>query len=142
MVSLPASSAPAAGSAGQDAATHKELVETAIPWSGFLALEAKVKAATLAANRETTGRAGTCTVRFTHLYPDGPAPTFTWHAYGDKARLPEQFRAIKSAASQAMIDAGGTITHHHALWRDHRSWYDQQRLDPRGVRNPGVIVDA
>ena len=99
----------------------RDTVETAIPWSGFLALEAKVKAATLAANRETTGRAGTCTVRFTHLYPDGPAPTFTWHAFGDKARLSEQFRAIKSAASQAMIDAGGTITHHHALGRDHRT---------------------
>ena len=134
----------------------RDTVETAIPWSGFLALEAKVKAATLAAIRETTGREGTCTVRFTHLYPDGPAPYFTWHAFGDKARLPEQFRAIKSAASQAMIDAGGTITHHHALGRDHRTWYDQQRpalfaeafkgvkqrLDPRGAMNPGVIVDA
>ena len=134
----------------------RDTVETAIPWSGFLALEAKVKAATLAAIRETTGREGTCTVRFTHLYPDGPAPTFTWHAFGDKATLPEQFRAIKSAASQAMIDAGGTITHHHALGRDHRTWYDQQRpglfaeafkgakqrLDPLGVMNPGVIVDA
>ncbi|MGH8738178.1 MAG: hypothetical protein ACREVC_12530 [Burkholderiales bacterium] len=76
----------------------RDTVETAIPWSGFLALEAKVKAATLAAIRETTGRAGTCTVRFTHLYPDGPAPTFTWHAYGDKARLPEQFWATKAAA--------------------------------------------
>ncbi len=70
--------------------------------------------------------------------------------------LPEQFWAIKAAASQAMIDAGGTITHHHALGRDHRTWYDQQRpalfaeafkgakqrLDPRRVMNPGVIVDA
>ena len=134
----------------------RDTVETAIPWSGFLALEEKVKAATLRAIREATGREGSCTVRFTHLYPDGPAPYFTWHAYGDKARLPEQFWAIKSAASQAMIDAGGTITHHHALGRDHRTWYDQQRpglfaeafkgakqrLDPRGVMNPGVIVDA
>ena len=134
----------------------RDTVETAIPWSGFLALEEKVKAATLRAIREATGREGSCTVRFTHLYPDGPAPYFTWHAYGDKARLPEQFWAIKSAASQAMIDAGGSITHHHALGRDHRTWYDQQRpplfaeaikgakarLDPRGVMNPGVIVDV
>lgn len=72
------------------------------------------------------------------------------------ASLAAVFWAIKSAASQAMIDAGGTITHHHALGRDHRSWYDQQRpglfaeafkgakqrLDPRGVMNPGVIVDG
>ena len=134
----------------------RDTVETAIPWSGFLALEQQVKAATLAAIREATGRERTCTVRFTHLYPDGPAPYFTWHAYGDKARLPEQFWAIKAAASQAVIDAGGTITHHHALRRDHRRWYDQQRpphfaeafkgakqrLDPRSVMNPGVLVDA
>ena len=51
--------------------------------------------------------------------------------------------------------AGGTITHHHAVGRDHRPWYDQQRpepfaealraakkaLDPRGILNPGVLVD-
>jgi len=70
--------------------------------------------------------------------------------------LPEQFWAIKSVASQAMIDAGGTIAHHHALGRDHHTWHDRQRpplfaeafkgakqrLDPRSVMNPGVIVDA
>jgi len=133
----------------------RDTVETAITWDRFFALEAKVKAATLRAIREATGREGTCTVRFTHLYPDGPAPYFTWHAYGEKAKLPEQFWAIKAAASQAMVDAGGTITHHHALGRDHRTWYDQQRpplfaeaykgakakLDPHAVMNPGVIVD-
>ena len=94
------------------------------------------------------------TVRFTHVYPDGPAPYFTWHAFGDKARLAEQFHAIKAGASDAMLAAGGSITHHHALGRDHRPWYDRQRpdlfaralaaakreLDPRGVLNPGVLV--
>jgi alkyldihydroxyacetonephosphate synthase len=102
-----------------------------------------------------TGRPGTCTVRFTHLYPDGPAPYFTWHAFGDKAKLVEQFWAIKSAASQAMVDAGGTITHHHSLGPDHRQWYDQERpplfaeairavkkqFDPKFVLNPGILID-
>ena len=69
--------------------------------------------------------------------------------------LPEQFWTIKSVASQAMIDAGGTITYHHAFGRDCRGWYDQQRqglfaeafkgakerFGPRGVMNPGVMVD-
>jgi alkyldihydroxyacetonephosphate synthase len=102
-----------------------------------------------------TGRAGSCTVRFTHLYPDGPAPYFTWHALGDKATLLDQFWAIKSAASEAMVSAGGTITHHHALGRDHRTWYDRERpqlfadvlraakqqLDPHHVLNPGILID-
>jgi len=55
----------------------------------------------------------------------------------------------------ALIEAGGTITHHHAVGRDHRPWYDRQRpalfaaalraakkeLDPQGMLNPGVLVD-
>ena len=74
---------------------------------------------------------------------------------GEKSKLVEQFWAIKSAASQAMIDAGGTITHHHSLGRDHRTWYDQERpdlfaaslhavkkrLDPKMILNPGILID-
>ncbi len=67
----------------------------------------------------------------------------------------EQWDTIKAAASEAIIDGGGTITHHHAVGRDHRPWYDRQRppafadalraakraLDPRAVLNPGVLID-
>lgn len=133
----------------------RDTVESCITWDRYMRFQDHVKRATLAAIKQVTGRPGSCTVRFTHLYPDGPAPYFTWHALGDKAKLVEQFWAIKSAASQAMIDAGGTITHHHALGRDHRTWYDQERpplfadairavkstLDPRHILNPGVLVD-
>jgi alkyldihydroxyacetonephosphate synthase len=133
----------------------RDTVESCITWDRYMEFQARVKEATLRAIREVTGRPGTCTVRFTHLYPDGPAPYFTWHAFGDKSRLVEQFWAIKAAASQAMIDAGGTITHHHSLGPDHRQWYDQERpplfaealkavkkrLDPHAVMNPGILVD-
>ena len=133
----------------------RDTVESCITWDRYMQFQERVKRATLAAIKDVTGRSGSCTVRFTHLYPDGPAPYFTWHALGDKAKLVEQFWAIKTAASQAMIDAGGTITHHHALGRDHRTWYDQERpplfaeairavksrLDPRHILNPGVLVD-
>ena len=105
----------------------RDTVESCITWDRYMAFRERVKKATLAAIRDVTGRNGTCTVRFTHLYPDGPAPYFTWHALGDKSKLVEQFWTIKAAASQAMIDAGGTITHHHALGRDHLTWYDQER---------------
>jgi alkyldihydroxyacetonephosphate synthase len=133
----------------------RDTVESCVTWDRYLDFQARVKEETLRAIREVTGRPGTCTVRFTHLYPDGPAPYFTWHALGDREKLVEQFWAIKAAASEAMIKAGGTITHHHALGRDHRPWYDRERpelfaealkavkrrLDPRGVMNPGVLVD-
>ena len=41
-----------------------------------------------------------------------------------------QWDEIKAAVSDAVIDAGGTITHHHAVGRDHRPWYDRQRPEP------------
>ena len=129
--------------------------ETAITWDRFEVFHATVKRATEDAIRVATGRPGQVTCRFTHVYPDGPAPYFTFHALGRHGALLEQWEAIKSAASDALIEAGGTITHHHAVGRDHRPWYDRQRpklfaaalraskrvLDPEGVMNPGVLVD-
>ena len=133
----------------------RETMETAVTWSQFAALRDHVKAETHRAIREVTGRKGSVTCRFTRLYPDGPAPYFTWFAYGDKLRIPEQYMAIKCIAEQAMVDAGGTVTHHHALGRDHRPWYDKERpelfctalkaaklaFDPKQILNPGVLFD-
>ncbi len=129
--------------------------ETAITWDRFEALHDQVKAATEAAILQATGRRGQVTCRFTHVYPDGPAPYFSFHALGRHGELEAQWRAIKSAAGDALIAAGGTITHHHAVGRDHRPWYDRQRpdlfaaalraakraLDPQGLLNPGVLID-
>ena len=90
----------------------------------------------------------------THVYPDGPAPYYTFSVRGTPGALIEQWRHIKTRASDALIAAGGTITHHHAVGRDHMPWYRQQRpapfgaaleaaksaLDPAGILNPGVLV--
>ena len=112
-------------------------------------------AATRDAVRRATGREGSVTCRFTHVYRDGPAPYFTFHGLGRQEAMLEQFWEIKAAASEALIANGGTITHHHAVGRDHRRWYDRQRpalfaralgaakraLDPKGMLNPGVLID-
>ncbi len=130
--------------------------ETAITWDRFEAFHAAIVRATESAISEATGRPGQVTCRFTHIYPDGPAPYFTFHALGRHGALHEQWQMIKSAASDALIEAGGTITHHHAVGRDHRRWYDRERpalfadalgsakrtLDPQGMLNPGVLIDA
>ena len=130
--------------------------ETAITWDRFEAFHDQVKAATEAAIRAATGRAGEVTCRFTHVYPDGPAPYFSFHALGRHGELQAQWRMIKQAASDAVIAGGGTITHHHAVGREHRPWYDAERpplfaaalaaakhaLDPQGLLNPGVLIDA
>ena len=70
---------------------------------------------------------GTVTCRFTHVYPDGPAPYFTVMAPSRWGSELEQWAEIKAAASEALLAHGGTITHHHAVGRDHRPWYDRQR---------------
>jgi FAD/FMN-containing dehydrogenase len=129
--------------------------ETAITWDRFEDFHDRVKAATERAILDATGVKGEVTCRFTHVYPDGPAPYFSFHALGRHGALLEQWQAIKTAASDALIAAGGTITHHHAVGRDHRPWYDRQRpelfaaalraakreLDPQGMLNPGVLID-
>ncbi|MEV6072429.1 FAD-binding oxidoreductase [Nocardia sp. NPDC052001] len=131
-----------------------ETFETACTWDRFDELRDAVHAAAAKAF-ESLGIAGVVTCRFTHVYPDGPAPYFGIYAAGRWGRTVEQWDEIKAAVSQALSSAGGTITHHHAVGRDHRPWYDLQRpepfavalrasksaLDPAGILNPGVLID-
>jgi alkyldihydroxyacetonephosphate synthase len=130
--------------------------ETAITWDRFESFHDEVKTATEDAIRRVTGHPGEVTCRFTHVYPDGPAPYFTFHALGRHGALAAMWQEIKKAASDALISAGGTITHHHAVGRQHRPWYDRERpplfaaalkaakreLDPQALLNPGVLIDA
>lgn len=131
-----------------------ETFETACTWDRVEALHAEVTDAATAAVAEVCG-AGVVTCRFTHVYPDGPAPYFSIYAQGRWGDQVAQWDEIKVAVSEALASAGGSITHHHAVGRDHRPWYDCQRpepfaaalraakaaLDPAGVLNPGVLLD-
>lgn len=131
-----------------------ETFETAITWDRFPEFHAGVMAAAQDALQRVCG-AGQVTCRFTHVYPDGPAPYYTLIAPSRADGQLAQWEQIKAAASDTLIRLGGTITHHHAVGRDHRRWYDQQRpdgfakalsaakavLDPAGVLNPGVLID-
>ena len=131
-----------------------DTVETAITWDRWPQLDAAVRDALNGALRRTCG-GGTVTCRFTHVYPDGPAPYYTFEGLSKPGGEIETCDELKAAASDAIMAAGGTITHHHAVGRLHRPWYDKQRpdafaqalraakgaLDPNGVLNPGVLID-
>jgi alkyldihydroxyacetonephosphate synthase len=133
----------------------RETMETAITWERFAKLREHVKAETHRAIREVTGRPGSVTCRFTHIYPDGPAPYFTWFAYGDKARIPEQYRAIKKIAEEAMSTAAAPlrITMHSDATTGRgttrsapscsapRPRQRKNIFDPRAILNPGVLFD-
>ena len=130
-----------------------ETFETACTWSAFEELHAGVTTTVTDALQRICG-GGSMTCRFTHVYPDGPAPYFSITAPGRPGSELEMWDEIKVVAAEAVLANGGTITHHHAVGRDHDPWYRVQRpetfgraldaakaeLDPQGVLNPGVIA--
>ena len=130
-----------------------ETFETAVTWERLEALVGDVRTATADALRRVCG-GGTVTCRLTHVYPDGAAPYFTVLAPARRGSEVAQWDEVKAAASEALLAAGGTITHHHAVGRDHAPWYGRQRpdpfalalagakaaVDPAGILNPGVLL--
>jgi alkyldihydroxyacetonephosphate synthase len=130
-----------------------ETFETACTWDNFEAFNQRVTGAVRSAMDSVGAGRGWISLRFTHCYPDGPAPYYSVTAPATRGLELEQWQAIKTAASDAIIEMGGTITHHHAVGRDHAPWYRREqpalyldglralkgRLDPGGILNPGVL---
>ncbi|MGH2801280.1 MAG: FAD-binding oxidoreductase, partial [Thermoleophilaceae bacterium] len=129
-----------------------ETLETATSWSRLEALYEAIGDAL----RRSLAEAGTPALvmcHMSHLYRSGASLYFTFLARQTDAPL-EQWRAAKSAASEAIVAAGGTITHHHAVGRDHAAWMRAEvgelgleliraakhRLDPAGIMNPGKLL--
>ena len=129
--------------------------ETAVTWDRWADFDALVRERMQAALAHVFGSTAQLSCRFTHVYPDGPAPYYTWFGMGKQGSELSEWAEIKHAASEAVLAAGGTITHHHAVGRMHRPQYDRERpepfavalraakhaLDPNGVLNPGVLID-
>ena len=126
-----------------------ETLETATFWSNRTRLYGDVKTAL-----ETTLGEGTIVLcHISHVYETGCSLYFTVAAKETADPL-AQWAAAKAAASDAMIAAGATITHHHAVGTDHKPWFHQEigpvgvqtlraikaSLDPAGILNPGVLI--
>jgi alkyldihydroxyacetonephosphate synthase len=129
--------------------------ETAITWDRWPEFDAIVRDRVNTALRQVFGHEPMLSCRFTHVYTDGPAPYYTWSGMGRQGSEAQMWSEVKHAASEAIEEAGGTITHHHAVGRMHRPQYDRQRpelfaaslraakhaVDPGGILNPGVLID-
>ena len=130
-----------------------ETLETASTWSALPALYEAVGQAL----RQALGARGTqplvmCHV--SHLYPSGASLYFTYIARQERGSELDQWRAAKQAAGDAIMANGGTITHHHAVGRDHAPWMEaevgglgldvlravKERVDPSGIMNPGKLL--
>ncbi|NYG54071.1 FAD-binding oxidoreductase [Nocardioides perillae] len=132
-----------------DAGVLVETMETATFWSRVPALYAAVRAALVA----SLGEQAIVLCHVSHVYETGCSLYFTVAAPAGDAPL-ERWLAAKSAASDAMLDQGATITHHHAVGTDHKPWLAREvgpvgvellralkaAADPTGVLNPGVLV--
>jgi alkyldihydroxyacetonephosphate synthase len=131
-----------------------ETFETATTWDRVADLYEEVTTEMAGAVRRVTGRDGLVTCRFTHAYPDGAAPYVTIVATGRRGSELAMWDDLKAAAMDVLTRHRATVTHHHAVGRDHRPGYDRQRpdvfaaalgaakaaLDPAGILNPGVLL--
>jgi alkyldihydroxyacetonephosphate synthase len=136
-----------------DAGLMVETLETAASWSALPTVYDAVRRAL----RESLTRGSRRPLVMTHLshgYPTGASLYFTVLADRDEELPIQQWLGAKRAATDALLAAGGTLTHHHAVGADHRPWLEREvgalgvevlravkaRLDPKGICNPGVLL--
>ena len=126
-----------------------ETLETATTWSNLAALRSAVTRAL-----EGSLAAPLVLCHASHVYATGASLYFTVFAAQDRGDPAGQWRRAKAAAMDAIVAAGGTITHHHAVGADHAPWLRGEtgplghdvlrvlkaRCDPAGIMNPGKLV--
>jgi alkyldihydroxyacetonephosphate synthase len=130
-----------------------ETLETSHTWSKLNDLRRSVGGA-ISNSLAAQGTPGLVFCHLSHAYADGASLYFTFIARSRKGAEVEQWRAVKQAASEAIVADGGTITHHHAVGRDHAPYMDAEvgrtgldvlravkdELDPAGIINPGKLL--
>jgi alkyldihydroxyacetonephosphate synthase len=130
-----------------------ETLETATSWTRLPELHSAVADA-LRGALAARGTPALVGAHVSHVYASGASLYFTWIARREEGAEMEQWRAAKSAAMEAILAHGGTITHHHAVGHDHVPWITaevgetgvaalralKERLDPAGIMNPGKLL--
>jgi alkyldihydroxyacetonephosphate synthase len=124
-----------------------ETLETATTWAQLFTLYRAVGDA-------LRGHAPLVACHISHLYPTGASLYFTFMARARRGEELSQWAEVKRAASEAIVAAGGTITHHHAVGHDHAQYVGaelgetgvaalralKRELDPAGIMNPGKLL--
>ncbi|HET6997258.1 MAG TPA: FAD-binding oxidoreductase [Solirubrobacterales bacterium] len=130
-----------------------ETLETSHTWSRLGELYAGVSAA-IRGSLDGQGTPGIVFCHLSHAYADGASLYFTFISRSRRGEELEQWGQVKRAASEAIVACGGTITHHHAVGRDHAPYMEaevgrtgldvlgavKQQLDPAGIMNPGKLI--
>jgi alkyldihydroxyacetonephosphate synthase len=138
-----------------DAGYAADTMETAVPWSKLTTAALRIKQAAAAA-LQSRGERVLCFLHVSHVYPDGGSlyATCLFRRTADPDELLERWQAIKSATSDAIVDAGGTISHQHGVGVDHLPYLEREKsrfgvellqamarqADPDGILNPGKLI--
>jgi alkyldihydroxyacetonephosphate synthase len=136
-----------------DAGLLVETLETAATWSTLPTVYDAVRRA-LRESLTRDGRRPLILCHASHGYATGASLYVTVLADRDDDLPIQQWLTAKRAATDALLAAGGTLTHHHAVGADHRPWMEREvgplgvevlravkeRLDPAGICNPGVLL--
>jgi alkyldihydroxyacetonephosphate synthase len=124
-----------------------ETFETATSWTNLVPLHEAVRAALPGVHLGAHA---------SHLYPSGASLYYTVLGAQDRADPAGQCRALKATVTEAILAAGGTLTHHHAIGRDHAPWLEREigttgiallralkrECDPAGIMNPGKLLPS
>lgn len=136
-----------------DRGVMAETLETAHDWSGLGRLHSEVGRAIRGA-LSAGGERCVVMCHLSHAYRDGASLYFTFLAPVRRQDPEGQWREVKNAAGDAIAAAGGTITHHHAVGRDHAPWLEgeigeagiralgalKRQMDPSAILNPGKLL--
>jgi alkyldihydroxyacetonephosphate synthase len=130
-----------------------ETLETSHTWSRFGELHNAVGDA-IRNSLASQGTPGLVFCHLSHAYADGASLYFTFISRARRGAELEQWATVKRAACEAIVAHGGTITHHHAVGRDHAPYMEaevgrtgidliraaKEQLDPTGIMNPGKLL--
>jgi alkyldihydroxyacetonephosphate synthase len=133
-----------------DHAILVDTLETATTWDRYLSLYATVRDAIAT----TLGERSLVMAHLSHSYPNGGSIYFTFIARQEEGREIEQWERAKTAATQAIVDSGAALSHHHGIGSDHRPWMAaylgpggaralaalKQAFDPQDIMNPGKLT--
>ena len=130
-----------------------DTMETSLPWSRLAGGHASIVRGLETALAAHAG-GGLAMAHLSHGYADGASLYFTVLYPLDPARALDQWSAVKRDATEAILAAGGALSHHHGVGVDHAPWLAREKgplalealralkaaLDPRGLMNPGKLL--
>jgi alkyldihydroxyacetonephosphate synthase len=132
-----------------------DTLETAIDWGGIPAMVEAIESALRPGLAEIGERVHVFT-HLSHLYAYGSSlyTTYLYRIAPDPDETLRRWQVLKTAASQAIIARGGTISHQHGVGIDHRPYMAHEkgvlgmavlgdlclRFDPDGIMNPGKLI--